>query len=570
MGRKVRKIAMSWKITFAALIIAVIVSGMISFISINMIKKSLLDQSKNKAATVARNAASFVDVDKFTSLNEGDEDTDAFGEIVTYLSAFIDDDIMYIYTMKEEDGVVSFVVDADTEDGASIGEEYESYEEIDKAFEGNVTVDSEMSSDEWGNFYSAFAPIYDDSGNVCGIVGVDCEVSSINLKIKKIINMLLISQLGALIIALVISIFVGKIMSRNVEKINSKVDELANSEGDLTKEIQLNSGDELENVASNVNAFVAKLREIMLNIRAIEVKLQKSTEVITSQISDSKKDIGIMNETLNDMSVAMTETGDSVSDISEAAKEVKDFSMKLYECAEKKREYSSSVSDNAVKALEECKISQKNMHDIVDEISSVLSNKIQDSKKINDIINMTNEIIAIADQTQLLSLNASIEAARAGENGKGFAVVADEIAKLAEASGKTAGEIVILNQFIVNAVNELADSASNMINYVSNEINSDYDSMVGIGEAYCNDSKNFENDMREFCSMSEQLSGEVIRIEQNIDQIMAVIEEETASIGTVDENANEITQKIDSIYLNTEENNKIVGELEDIISKFVL
>ena len=570
MGRKVRKIAMSWKIAFASLIIAVIVSGMVSLISINMIKKSLLDQSKNKAATVARNAASFVDVDKFTSLNEGDEDTDAFSEIVTYLSAFLDDDIMYIYTMKEEAGVVSFVVDADTEDGAAIGEEYESYEEIDKAFEGNVTVDSEMSSDEWGDFYSAFAPIYDDSGNVCGIVGVDCEVSSINLKIKKIINVLLVSQLGALIIALVISIFVGKIMSRNVEKINSKVDELANSEGDLTKEIQLSSGDELENVASNVNAFVTKLREIMLSIRAIEEKLQKSTELITNQISDSKNDIGMMNETLNDMSVAMSETGNSVSDINEAAKEVKDFSMKLYECAEKKMEYSSSVSDNAVKALDKCKTSQKNMHNIVDDISSVLSDKIQDSKKINDIINMTNEIIAIADQTQLLSLNASIEAARAGENGKGFAVVADEIAKLAEASGKTAGEIVVLNQFIVNAVNELADSASNMINYISNEINSDYDSMVGIGEAYCNDSKNFENDMREFCSMSEKLSDEVIRIEQNLDQIMAVIEEETAGIGTVNQNANEITQKIDSIYLNTEENNKIVGELEDIISKFVL
>ena len=141
-------------------------------------------------------------------------------------------------------------------------------------------------------------------------------------------------------------------MSRNVEKINSKVDELANSEGDLTKEIQLSSGDELENVASNVNAFVTKLREIMLSIRAIEEKLQKSTELITNQISDSKNDIGMMNETLNDMSVAMSETGNSVSDINEAAKEVKDFSMKLYECAEKKMEYSSSVSDNAVKALD--------------------------------------------------------------------------------------------------------------------------------------------------------------------------------------------------------------------------
>jgi methyl-accepting chemotaxis protein len=61
--------------------------------------------------------------------------------------------------MRMNGGRLEFIVDADTEEGAAIGEEYEIYDEIAEAFKGNVTVDSEMTSDEWGDFYSAFAPV---------------------------------------------------------------------------------------------------------------------------------------------------------------------------------------------------------------------------------------------------------------------------------------------------------------------------------------------------------------------------------------------------------------------------
>ena len=82
------------------------------------------------------------------------------------------DDIKYIYTMRMNGDRLEFIVDADTEEGAAIGEEYEIYDEIAEAFDGNATVDSEMTSDEWGDFYSAFAPVYNSSGEIAGIVEI--------------------------------------------------------------------------------------------------------------------------------------------------------------------------------------------------------------------------------------------------------------------------------------------------------------------------------------------------------------------------------------------------------------
>ncbi len=99
---------------------------------------------------------------------------------------------------------LEFIVDADTEEGAAIGEAYEIYDEIAEAFDGNVTVDSEMTSDEWGDFYSAFAPVYNSAGDIVGIVGVDCSVTEIRLQQSALIRKFMFIELAGLAIAVVL------------------------------------------------------------------------------------------------------------------------------------------------------------------------------------------------------------------------------------------------------------------------------------------------------------------------------------------------------------------------------
>ena len=151
------------------------------------------------------------------------------------------DDIKYIYTMRMNGDRLEFIVDADTEEGAAIGEEYEIYDEIAEAFDGNATVDSEMTSDEWGDFYSAFAPVYNSSGEIAGIVGVDCSATDIRLQENIFIKEFVIIELAGLVIAAALSLIISGVLSRNVSVIAEKMSELAKKEGDLTQKINVRS-----------------------------------------------------------------------------------------------------------------------------------------------------------------------------------------------------------------------------------------------------------------------------------------------------------------------------------------
>lgn len=152
----------------------------------------------------------------------------------------------------DEDGAVEFVVDADTKEGAAIGEKYESYDKIEEALKGKESLDDEVTKDQWGSFYSGFAPIMDGE-NVVGIVGVDCTIEMIQTKINGMLTKLIIVELVCIILSIFISLTIGKWIGKNVSRINQRMTELASSEGNLTQAIEVNSADEIGQVAGSFN-----------------------------------------------------------------------------------------------------------------------------------------------------------------------------------------------------------------------------------------------------------------------------------------------------------------------------
>ena len=112
---------------------------------------------------------------------------------------------------------------------------------------------------------------------------------------------------------------------------------------------------------------------------------------------------------------------------------------------------------NAEKIESDARYNMVQTGEKVGNILDVLNKAIEDSKSVDQVNNLTNDILNISSQTNLLALNASIEAARAGEAGKGFAVVADEIRQLADSSRETANKIQSINSVVVAAVNNLSD-----------------------------------------------------------------------------------------------------------------
>ena len=571
MRKKVRGLKLSIKITLTTMLIAIAASVLIGVISINYMKDYLLNASRDKTMAMAESAANIIDADQIARIEAGDEGSEDHLQVLAQLQGFlVSEDIEYIYTMRQVDGVVQFVVDADTEEGAAIGEEYETYDKIDMALAGESSMDDEVTTDEWGSFYSAFAPIVDAEGNVVAIVGVDCSVDSIDEKVADMTKTLVMVEVICVVAAFFISMIMGHVMARNVLKINRKMEELAGNEGDLTQEIQIHSGDEIENVANSFNSFMVKLRTMMLSVKDSGDKLEDNTNQTNRELQEATEELNQISGALNGMTETMQETSESVTEIEEVAVSIKQMSEELYEKTMSGAEYADEVSETADEARKTCQSSKEQMSQIVGEMSQALNDTIEDSVKIERIIELTNDIISISEQTQLLALNASIEAARAGEEGKGFAVVAGEVSKLADATAQTAMEIESINQFTVDTVNSLVNISKQMIDYVDSVISTDYDRMVEIGQAYHRDSKEFKSQFDDFYKLAEQLSENMDTIESNISKIMEVIEVETASISDVAEVSDKIYGKMQSASDNSDMNGEIVGELGEMLDKFIV
>jgi methyl-accepting chemotaxis protein len=177
----------------------------------------------------------------------------------------------------------------------------------------------------------------------------------------------------------------------------------------------------------------------------------------------------------------MVAIGGSANTINGNVESVRDEVIVISDKTGTINEYSIEMKSNADKMESDAKVSMAQTNEKLAEILEVLNQAIEDSKSVDQVNSLTNDILGISQQTNLLSLNASIEAARAGEAGKGFAVVADEIRQLAESSGQTANRIQEINGVVMHAVHNLSGNANNLVEYVQESILPEFENFVNHG-----------------------------------------------------------------------------------------
>ena len=205
----------------------------------------------------------------------------------------------------------------------------------------------------------------------------------------------------------------------------------------------------------------------------------------------------------------------------------------------------------------------------VDQILEVLNKAIEDSKSIDQINDLTGDILNIAQQTNLLALNASIEAARAGEVGRGFAVVAHEIGDLADASRNTANHIQEINSIIVEAVHSLAEHSQDLIKYLNDSIMEDFSDFVKAGAEYRDNATYIEDAMSEFTKKTERLKNNVSQIATAIESISEAIDEGAQGVNGTADSVQDLAADIDTISNEMNENQEIAGSLKKETEIFV-
>lgn len=563
------QISIRAKILVGMVVCTLIVANLSGWFLMKQAKTMLLEQCKQNAGSSAKIAAQRIDGDLLEQLQAGDEGSADYEEILSQLQEFLcGDEIKYIYTMRMNGDTLEFIVDADTEEGAAIGEAYEIYDEIAEAFDGNVTVDSEMTSDEWGDFYSAFAPVHNSAGDIVGIVGVDCSATEIRIQQSALIRKFMLIELAGLAIAVVLSLVISGVLSRSVSAIAGKMSELAQKEGDLTQKITVRSSDEVGNIAGSLNVFLENLREIIKKISDCEYKLAGNSEHVNNIVTASADEVSKVNATMSVMEDNVLEMSEMVHKIAEDAKNNDERMTSVIGETKAQAEYIGEIGVKAKNLEKDAIQAKERMQETIVRIGRTLEDKIEESKEVEKVQKLTGQILSVADQTNLLALNASIEAARAGESGKGFAVVANEISNLAEESSRTAAEIQKINTFIVNIVDSLTEASFELLNFVKTNVISDYDVLVHTGKEYASDADSFREQMLAFEGYMNELQQSMARINSYVTDIMRGFDSQKEDVVKNSEYMSEIHGEFHKIVDAVMDNKEIVDELEQIIGQF--
>lgn len=349
------------------------------------------------------------------------------------------------------------------------------------------------------------------------------------------------------------------------------IDGIDNGEGDLTKRVRVISNDEIADLGNGINIFMDKLQEILkLIIENTNYMENVVAEVDGSVVksNDSASDLSAMTE---ELSATMQDVGLSVNTINDNADDIlKDVEI-IATKSDNINQFSKEMKANAEKIESDARYNMVQTGEKVGNILDVLNKAIEDSKSVDQVNNLTNDILNISSQTNLLALNASIEAARAGEAGKGFAVVADEIRQLADSSRETANKIQSINSVVVAAVNNLSDNANNLVSYLQQTILPEFQTFVDGGVKYKENASYIENAMDEFVEKTDVLKKNMDEIAHSINTITTVVDDGAAGVNNAAISTQDLVEDIVNISNKMVENKGIAQNLKNstnIFAKF--
>lgn len=294
--------------------------------------------------------------------------------------------------------------------------------------------------------YSEYLPKWDMAvGSSVNLDNIDAKVAEVRKNVAERMQSMLVSIIGITLLVLAVIAVVGVWMAgsilRPLRLMKANLDDIAAGEGDLTRRLAVSSQDELGELASSFNRFVDKIHGLVKQIAEMTGQLTGLVSDVTHQAQRSEQAMERQRHETDQVATA-------INQMSAAAQEVAKSAQGASVAAQQ-----TDAQGQAAKRVVDGSIQQ--IHALVNDIRHSGTSLDSLQNDVSSIVGVLGVIRSIAEQTNLLALNAAIEAARAGEHGRGFAVVADEVRGLAARTSKATVEIVD----VVRQNNELAKSA---------------------------------------------------------------------------------------------------------------
>ena len=498
-----RNLKLQYKMLILA-IIPVLIMGIVAIlISNTVVKNKLLDDAKQKLKATSNAVLAAYDQ------NAGDYFENATGIEVT----FFYNDKRLVTSLKDADGkrilgstAGDFLVENVLQDGNEV-------------FTNRVLVD--------GTFYFGYyVPVHqNNSDEIIGMVFAGMPVKEIYASLNLITMIFTVAILVILVIAVIGCLLVSRGIAKSIRNSMDVVKQI--SEGNLNVEIEqsmLDRKDEAGALSCNTQTLIDNLSAMIGKISNNTMTLNASSEEMNAAAGQAGNAVGNINDDLHNMLTgAVEQTGN--------AQNIKNSIHNMNIHLEKTLGEVDHLSDETKAMLDARNDVDKSLNqldasnqDVMTEVENIQKQTQQNNESVEKIIAAVSYISDIADQTNLLSLNASIEAARAGETGKGFAVVAEEIGKLA------------------NQSNEASTEISELVNLLSYNSNQTMDIMDSVQDAMNDQTKK----LVETANIFKQLQEHVSHVADGVDVIRdATVQlgKETDEIGKDIKNLSDIAQR---------------------------
>jgi methyl-accepting chemotaxis protein len=380
--------------------------------------------------------------------------------------------------------------------------------------------------------------------------------------------------LGVIFLAIAYYMCKFKVVKK-IERANKQVTEIVNrieaGDGDLTMRLDTTSKDEIGKLSKGINLFLDKLQAILSKIVDGTANINDVVLKVGQSVTGSNDSVQNVSSAMEELSATMEEisaTAQTVNGSAETAdQEVNTIADKTKSINDYTQEMRNRADMLAKKANDNKNATSKMVSDIVE----ALRQAINESKSVEKINELSEDILSISSQTNLLALNASIEAARAGEAGKGFAVVADEIRQLADSSRDTANNIQAINEQVIKAVKDLIKNSNGIVDFIDKTVLPDYQGFVESGAQYNEDACYVSETMQDFYTKTQELREIVKEIAVSIEGISTAIEESAHAVTDSASSTTTLVEEIKSISVQMEESTQTVSALKaesDVFKKF--